>query len=248
MDAGRPHNATTKTMVFRIAARWNPHRHPILSVKTPPSVRPIEKPTGCPPPIDAKAKFLRLPSRVEVMILTAEGRQNAMATPLRARNRIISLALRASPQPRVKNDCRIEPAMYMNLEPRASAIEPESRRVQPHVKAWIEDGLNHASVSILSDYSMKQAYHSIRLSGMSRSLAIVGRMTVVKPLSNELIPVIRVTDATTIAVVDFEVFVGALSSPRKDISSLRALLTTVEGLLVLGVLAKTDCGTCGAAI
>jgi hypothetical protein len=45
-------------------------------------------------------------------------------------------------------------------------------------------------------------------------------MTVVKPLSNELMPVIRVTDAITIAVVDFEVFVGALSSPRKDTSSL----------------------------
>jgi hypothetical protein len=67
---------------------------------------------------------------------------------------------------------------------------------------------------------MKQAYHSIRLSGISRSTAIVGRMTVVKPLSNELMPVIRVTDAITIAVVDFEVFVEVLSSPRNDTSSL----------------------------
>ena len=51
-------------------------------------------------------------------------------------------------------------------------------------------------------------------------MAIVGKITVVKPLSNVLMPVIRVTDAITIAVVDFEVFVKVLSSPCKDTSSL----------------------------
>jgi hypothetical protein len=74
-------------------------------------------------------------------MLTAEGRQKAMAIPLRPRKMINSFALRAKPHPRVKKDCRMEPTWYMNLEPRASAMEPESRRTQPHVKAWMEDGL-----------------------------------------------------------------------------------------------------------
>jgi hypothetical protein len=113
----------------------------MLSVKILLSVKPIENPTGCLLPIAAKAKFLRLLLRVEVMILTAEGRQNAMAIPLRARKRMISLALRASPQPIVKNDCKTELARYMNLEPRASAIEPERRRAQPQVSVWMEDSL-----------------------------------------------------------------------------------------------------------
>lgn len=82
---------------------------------------------------------------------------------------------------------------------------------------------------------------------MSKSTAMVGKMTVVKPLSNELMPVIRVTEAITIAVVAFEVVVVVRSRPRKLSPSLRALLTTVEGRRVLGVLAKTACGTCGAA-
>lgn len=76
---------------------------------------------------------------------------------------------------------------------------------------------------------------------------MVGKMTVVKPLSKVLMPVIRVTDAITIAVVAFEVVVAVRSRPRKLTSSLRALLMIVEGLRVLGVLAKTACGTCGAA-
>ena len=86
---------------------------------------------------------------------------------------------------------------------------------------------------------------------MSKSTAIVGRVTVVKPLSSVLIPVIRVTDAITIVVVALDVVVvGALSRPRKVTSSLRALLATVDGRRVLGVgvLAKTACGTCGTAI
>jgi hypothetical protein len=41
----------------------------------------------------------------------------------------------------VKNDWRMEPTWYMNLEPRASAIEPESKSVQPQVRACMEDGL-----------------------------------------------------------------------------------------------------------
>jgi hypothetical protein len=49
---------------------------------------------------------------------------------------------------------------------------------------------------------------------------MVGKMTVVKPLSSELILVTKVTDAMTTAVVPFEVLVTVLSSPRKDTSSL----------------------------
>jgi len=79
-------------------------------------------------------------------MLTAEGKQKAMATPLRPRKMISSLALRARPHPRVKKDWRIDPTWYINLEPRASAIDPESRRTQPQVKAWMEDGLCVLSV------------------------------------------------------------------------------------------------------
>lgn len=93
------------------------------------------------------------------------------------------------------------------------------------------------------DSSRGHPNQSKRLSGISRSTAIVGRVTVVKPLSSVLIPVISVTDAITIAVVAFEVVAGALSKPRKVTSSLRALLAAVDGRRVLGVLAKTACGT-----
>lgn len=77
---------------------------------------------------------------------------------------------------------------------------------------------------------------------------MVGRMTVVRPLSSVLMPVINVTEAITIAVVDLDVVVGVLSNPRKVTSSLRALLITVDGRRVLAVLAKTGCGACGTAM
>ena len=80
---------------------------------------------------------------------------------------------------------------------------------------------------------------------------MVGRITVVKPLSNVLIPVTNVTDAITTAVVPFEVAVVVLSSPRNDTSSLRDSLTIVEGRRVLATLlalAKTACGACGVAM
>jgi hypothetical protein len=82
---------------------------------------------------------------------------------------------------------------------------------------------------------------------------MVGRMTVVKPLSRELMPVTKVTDAITMAVVPFEVsvLVTVLSSPRNDASSLRDSLTIVEGRRVLATLldlANTACGACGVAM
>lgn len=86
---------------------------------------------------------------------------------------------------------------------------------------------------------------------MSRSFAMVGKMTVVKPLSSELMPVTKVTDAMTMAVVPFEVLVTVLSSLRNDTSSLRESLAMVEGRRVLATLlalAKTACGACGVAM
>lgn len=80
---------------------------------------------------------------------------------------------------------------------------------------------------------------------------MVGKMTVVKPLRSVLIPVTKVTDAITTAVVPFEVLVTVLSSPRNDTSSLRDSLTMVEGRRVLATLlalANTACGACGVAM
>lgn len=83
---------------------------------------------------------------------------------------------------------------------------------------------------------------------MSRSMAIVGKMTVVKPLSSVLMPVMRVTDAMTIAVVAFEVFASSLSSTCEVDWSLRASLATVEGRPEVSSLAKTGWGACGNAM
>jgi len=79
---------------------------------------------------------------------------------------------------------------------------------------------------------------------------MVGKITVVKPLSRELIPVTKVTDAITMAVVPFEA-VSILSSSRNDTPLLRASLTIVEGRRVLATLldlANTAWGACGVAM
>jgi hypothetical protein len=69
-------------------------------------------------------------------------------------------------------------------------------------------------------------------------------MTVVRPLSNELIPVIRATNAITIAVVLFDVVVEVLCRPRMEASSLWALPSTVDRRRVRRVSAKTVCNVC----
>ena len=165
----------------------------MLSVTTPPRASPTPKPTGCPPPIAAKAKFLRLPTNDRVMMATADGRQKASAMPLRPRNMMISALVCESPQPRTKPACRILPTRYMNLEPNASAMEPERSREQPVVRAWIEDG------------------HRSSPGGMLSSFAIVGRATVVRPLSSVEMAVMRVTEAMMTVVRDLEVTVSTLS-------------------------------------
>ena len=63
----------------------------------------------------------------------------------------------------------------------------------PFVKAWIDVGQRS------------------RLSGMLNSTAIVGRATVVRPLSSVLIAVISVTEAMIAVVRDFDVMVVMVS-------------------------------------
>lgn len=165
----------------------------MVSVSTPPRASPTAKPTGCPPPIAAKARLRRLPTKDLVIIETAEGRQREIAMPLRPRKTMISVLVRERPQPRTKPACKTQPTRYMSLAPSASAREPEINREQPLVSAWILEG------------------HSNKEGGISNSLAIVGKATVVSPLRSVDIPVIRVTEAMITVVRDFEVTVSVRS-------------------------------------
>lgn len=89
----------------------------------------------------------------------------------------------------------------MNLEPSASAIEPESSSEQPVVSAWIEVG------------------HRSNPGGIESSLAIVGNATVVSPLRRVEMPVINVTDVMITVVLDLEVTVSTLSRLCKECES-----------------------------
>jgi hypothetical protein len=92
--------------------------------------------------MEAKAMFLLLPSgKVLVMMLTAEGRQNEIATPARARKTMSCVPVRDRPHASVKMDWRIQPVKYMGREPTTSDTEPSSRSVQPQVKAYMDRGL-----------------------------------------------------------------------------------------------------------
>ena len=95
--------------------------------------------------MDAKAKSRLLPTKVAVMMLTADGRHREIAIPLRPLNSMSSAAFRDRPHPRVKPDCKTQPTRYMKRAPNESAIDPDNSSVQPHVKAWIEDGLVRSS-------------------------------------------------------------------------------------------------------
>lgn len=68
---------------------------------------------------------------------------------------------------------------------------------------------------------------------MSKSTAMVGKPTVVMPLSKVLMLVTRVTDVMMIAVVAFDVVVSVLSSERKEATSLGVSFAMVEGRLIL---------------
>lgn len=68
------------------------------------------------------------------MMLTADGRQNEVATPAKPRNTIIWVLESARPQARVKQDCRKQPIRNMGREPTTSAMEPIKSNVQPQVR------------------------------------------------------------------------------------------------------------------
>lgn len=72
---------------------------------------------------------------------TADGKQKERETPERARKRISCAPVLLRPHPKMNPAWRTHPDRYINLLPRASASEPERRSVQPHVNAWIEEGL-----------------------------------------------------------------------------------------------------------
>lgn len=139
---GRPKRPMTKTTLLMIAAMWKPHLQPIVLDSTPPSVRPTEKPIGCPPPMEAKAMFLLLPSgNVLVIMLTADGKQKEIATPASARKTMSCVDVFARPHARVNADCSTQPVRYMGLLPTTSATDPSNSSVQPHARAYMEMGL-----------------------------------------------------------------------------------------------------------
>jgi hypothetical protein len=141
-DRARQKNAIPRQTVFMMAAMKNPYFQPSLSAIIPPSTKPTVKPMGLPLPIDAKATFLAFPSgNDDVMMLTAEGRQNELATPARPRNITSSGPVRDKPHAIVKTDCRKQPNRYIGLLPITSERRPAMRSVQPLVRAKIDDGL-----------------------------------------------------------------------------------------------------------
>ena len=124
----------------------------------------MAKPSGCPPPIAAKARFRLLPgTKVLVMMLTADGRHMEVAIPPKPRNRINCGPLVDSPQANVKALCNALPMRYMLELPTTAATEPKTKRVQPHVRLKIDAG------------------HKSRLCGIPMSRAIVGMAVVTTP-------------------------------------------------------------------
>jgi len=108
----------------------------------------------------------------------------------------------------------------MNLLPTTSAREPQTSSVQPHVKEKIDAGLfgNQSGIRRRNDRhcAMKQnfsggghrklvgclAYHNRRLALKPMSAAIVGIPTVSTPASKLLTPVMKVTVAIIVAVLE----------------------------------------------
>jgi hypothetical protein len=143
---------------------WKAQRQPMVDAKIPPNVKPIAKPSGCPPPIAANAILRRLPGmNVLVMMLTADGRHIDVAIPPSPRNRMSCVPLVDKPHASVNALCRALPIRYMLALPTTSATDPKTRRVQPHVKLKIEAG------------------HKTRLWGMPISRAMVGIAVVMTP-------------------------------------------------------------------
>ena len=79
---------------------------------------------------------------MSLMMLTADGRQKDAAIPEKARKTMSWVPVRERPQAKVKMPWRKQPRRYMSRLPTTSEIVPQSRRVQPHVREYIETGLS----------------------------------------------------------------------------------------------------------
>lgn len=123
-------------IVFMIVAMKNPCFHPISSAMIPPITKPTVKPMGLPPPIDANSTLRAFHSgNDDVMILTAEGRQNELATPARPRKMTNSGPECDKPQTIVRTDCKKQPNRYIALLPITSERTPARSSALPLVRA-----------------------------------------------------------------------------------------------------------------
>ena len=125
----------------RPAQVYHPSRHVALSAKMPPKKSPREKPTGCPPPRHANPILRCLPvGKLSVRMLTVFGRHMDTAMPCKALKPISWRPVCARPQAAVNSAKKKQPNKKMLRLPKRSAMEPTSRREQPHVSAYTEDG------------------------------------------------------------------------------------------------------------
>jgi hypothetical protein len=107
---GKQDQDVINTKKFGTQMKRNPQRQPIVPENIPPKVRPILKPTDCPPPIAAIAKFLRMPGGNTVpIILTADDKHKEAAMPPRPRKTISWVPDRDRLQPSANIICSEQP-------------------------------------------------------------------------------------------------------------------------------------------
>ena len=139
-SAGILHMAKIKHNIIAPAHMYHPALQPIVSIKTPPSTRPNENPSGCPSPIQANPILRFLPlGTVLVRIPTEVGRQRATAIPCMARNMINSIPDRARPHANTKQARRKHPVRNTGRLPITSATAPAMRRHEPLVNLCSPD-------------------------------------------------------------------------------------------------------------
>jgi hypothetical protein len=150
--------------------------------------------------------FLSLPGgNTSLMRLTAEGRQKEAAMPEKERKAMIWAVFLDSPQAIVERHCRKQPDKNMRLLPMTSETEPQARRVQPQAREYTVTGLK--DISDCPEYSSDHifgTYHSTRLSGMLRSLAMMGIAIVMTPARKDAMPVLKAMQPMTMALPFFE--------------------------------------------
>lgn len=153
-----------KTSNVRPAQVYHPARQVALSTKIPLRKRPKENPTGCPPPKHANPTLRCLPfGKFSVRMLTVLGRHMETAIPCKALKHISWTPVCARPQAAVNNAMKKQPARKTLRLPKRSEIEPRTRREQPQVSAYTDDG------------------HNSKLSARWRSSAMRGKATVSMP-------------------------------------------------------------------